>query len=73
MKVSKVLDLPEILCIHLKRFRHELAFSSKIGNFVSFPLTDLDMTPYLHKGNYFLLATCSMASKTNSWPVFRRN
>ncbi|KAL0277002.1 UNVERIFIED_CONTAM: hypothetical protein PYX00_004437 [Menopon gallinae] len=49
VKYSKVLDLPEILCIHLKRFRHELAFSSKISSFVSFPLTGLNMRPYLHK------------------------
>lgn len=49
VKFSKVLDLPEVLCIHLKRFRHELAFSSKIASFVSFPLTGLDMRPYLHK------------------------
>ncbi|XP_015122298.1 ubiquitin carboxyl-terminal hydrolase 20 [Diachasma alloeum] len=49
IKFSKVLDLPEILCIHLKRFRHELMFSSKIANYVSFPLDGLDMRPYLHK------------------------
>ena len=50
VKYSKVLDLPEVLCIHLKRFRHELAFSSKINSFVNFPLTGLNMRPYLHKG-----------------------
>ncbi|EEB18168.1 ubiquitin carboxyl-terminal hydrolase, putative [Pediculus humanus corporis] len=49
VKYSKVLDLPEVLCIHLKRFRHELAFSSKINSFVNFPLTGLNMRPYLHK------------------------
>ncbi|KAF7996250.1 hypothetical protein HCN44_001882 [Aphidius gifuensis] len=49
IKYSKVLELPEILCIHLKRFRHELMFSSKIANYVSFPLEELDMKPYLHK------------------------
>lgn len=50
MKYSKVLELPEVLCVHLKRFRHELMFSSKINNYVTFPLTDLDLKPYLHKG-----------------------
>ena len=40
----------QILCIHLKRFRHEFMFSSKIGSYVSFPLEGLDMRPYLHKG-----------------------
>lgn len=45
----QVLQLPEVLCIHLKRFRHELMFSSKISSAVSFPLKGLDMRPYLHK------------------------
>ena len=39
----------QVLCIHLKRFRHEFMYSSKIGSYVSFPLEGLDMTPYLHK------------------------
>lgn len=43
-----MLQLPEVLCIHLKRFRHELMFSSKISSFVSFPLKGLDVRPYLH-------------------------
>jgi ubiquitin C-terminal hydrolase len=38
VKYSKVLELPEILSIHLKRFRHELMYSSKISSHVSFPL-----------------------------------
>lgn len=49
VKFSKVLELPEVLCVHLKRFRHELMFSSKIASYVSFPLEDLEMKPYLHK------------------------
>ena len=40
----------QILCVHLKRFRHEFTFSSKISNYVLFPLEGLDMRPYLHKG-----------------------
>lgn len=48
IKYSKVLELPEILCIHLKRFRHEF-YSSKIGSYVAFPLDGLDMKPYTHK------------------------
>lgn len=48
IKFSKVLQLPEVLCIHLKRFRHELMFSSKISQAVSFPLKGLDMRTYLH-------------------------
>ena len=40
----------QILCIHLKRFRHDFVLSSKIGSYVSFPLDGLDLGPYLHKG-----------------------
>lgn len=49
VKFSKVLELPEILCIHLKRFRHELMFSTKITHYVSFPLKGLNMKEFLHK------------------------
>lgn len=49
IKFSRVLQLPEVLCIHLKRFRHEVMFSSKIGSYVSFPLDGLDMSPFLHR------------------------
>ncbi|XP_074655920.1 ubiquitin carboxyl-terminal hydrolase 20-like [Tubulanus polymorphus] len=49
VKFSKVTELPEILCIHLKRLRHEFMFSSKISSYVSFPMEGLDMGPYLHK------------------------
>uniref|UniRef100_A0A8C0YG88 Ubiquitin carboxyl-terminal hydrolase n=1 Tax=Cyprinus carpio carpio TaxID=630221 RepID=A0A8C0YG88_CYPCA len=38
-----------ILCIHLKRFRHELMFSTKISTHVSFPLEGLEMQPFLAK------------------------
>ncbi|KAL1512718.1 hypothetical protein ABEB36_002261 [Hypothenemus hampei] len=51
IKFSKVLQLPEVLCIHLKRFRHELMYSSKISSAVSFPLKGLDMWPYLLANN----------------------
>jgi ubiquitin carboxyl-terminal hydrolase 20/33 len=50
MKYSRVLALPEMLCVHLKRFRHDLSYSSKISSPVHFPLAGLDMRPYLHKG-----------------------
>lgn len=49
VKFSRVLDLPEVLCIHLKRFRHDLSYSSKISSHVEFPLENFDMRPYLHK------------------------
>lgn len=52
VKYSKVVHLPEVLIIHLKRFRHEYMFSSKISQYVSFPLHGLDLTPFLHKGQF---------------------
>ncbi|KAG7495213.1 ubiquitin carboxyl-terminal hydrolase 33 isoform X1 [Solea senegalensis] len=62
VKFCKMQSLPEILCIHLKRFRHELMFSTKIGTHVSFPLEGLDLQPFLAKDssaqttNYDLLS-----------------
>jgi hypothetical protein len=50
-----------MLCIHLKRFRHELMFSAKISSYVAFPLEGLDMRPYLHKGN-LILSLCEVLS-----------
>ncbi|XP_028163916.1 ubiquitin carboxyl-terminal hydrolase 20 isoform X2 [Ostrinia furnacalis] len=49
VKMSGVVRLPEVLCVHLKRFRHELMFSAKVAARVSFPLRGLDMAPYTHK------------------------
>ncbi|GFX97479.1 ubiquitin carboxyl-terminal hydrolase 20 [Trichonephila clavipes] len=53
IKYSKVIELPEILCIHLKRFRHEVMYSTKINSYVSFPLEGLDMSAFLHKYFWF--------------------
>ncbi|XP_023371922.1 ubiquitin carboxyl-terminal hydrolase 20 isoform X3 [Otolemur garnettii] len=49
VKYCKVLRLPEILCVHLKRFRHEVTYSFKISSHVSFPLEGLDLRPFLAK------------------------
>ncbi|KAM6169500.1 LOW QUALITY PROTEIN: ubiquitin carboxyl-terminal hydrolase 20 [Rhynchocyon petersi] len=49
VKYCKVLRVPEILCIHLKRFRHEVMYSFKINSHVSFPLEGLDLRPFLAK------------------------
>jgi ubiquitin carboxyl-terminal hydrolase 20/33 len=49
IKYSKVLSLPELLVIHLKRFKHDSLFSTgKINSHVSFQLYDLEMKPYVH-------------------------
>lgn len=64
----------QILCIHLKRFRHELMFSTKIGTHVSFPLEGLDLQPFLAKDscaqttNYDLLSViCHHGTASSEW------
>ncbi|KAL3990966.1 Ubiquitin carboxyl-terminal hydrolase family protein [Acanthocheilonema viteae] len=47
VKICKIISPPEILCIHLKRFRHEISYSVKIRNMVTFPVHDLDLTPFI--------------------------
>lgn len=46
-KTFSFLHLPEIISIHIKRFRSDSYFSSKISDQVDFPLYDLDMSPFL--------------------------
>ncbi|VDM97449.1 unnamed protein product [Thelazia callipaeda] len=46
IKFCKIIKPPEILCIHLKRFRHDMSYSSKISTTVTFPIYDLDLTPF---------------------------
>ena len=50
------MSLPEVMCIHLKRFRHDLMHSSKIGSYVSFPVTSLNLSQYMKAGElrYFI-------------------
>ncbi|XP_054836038.1 ubiquitin carboxyl-terminal hydrolase 33 isoform X2 [Eublepharis macularius] len=62
VKFCKVQNFPEILCIHLKRFRHELMFSTKIGTHVSFPLEGLDLQPFLAKDNPAQIVTYNLLS-----------
>lgn len=44
-KTFRITQLPETLCIHLKRFRYD-SYSSKINTYVQFPMEDLDMSPF---------------------------
>uniref|UniRef100_A0A6G1RDT9 ubiquitinyl hydrolase 1 n=1 Tax=Hypotaenidia okinawae TaxID=2861861 RepID=A0A6G1RDT9_9GRUI len=62
VKFCKVQKFPEILCIHLKRFRHELMFSTKIGTHVSFPLEGLDLQPFLAKDSPVQIVTYDLLS-----------
>ncbi|XP_068822470.1 ubiquitin carboxyl-terminal hydrolase 33 isoform X4 [Capricornis sumatraensis] len=74
VKFCKVQKFPEILCIHLKRFRHELMFSTKISTHVSFPLEGLDLQPFLAKDspvqivNYDLLSVICHHGTASSVP-----
>ena len=49
LKFSRVTVLPDSLCIHLKRFRHDFSFSTKVSTRVAFPLVDLDMAPWINR------------------------
>lgn len=49
VKQCKLIRLPEILCIHLKRFRHDNLYNSKMNTKITFPLNDLDMSPFVRE------------------------
>lgn len=49
-KELSVVSLPEVMCVHLKRFRHDVGHSSKISTHVSFPIEELDISPYIKNG-----------------------
>lgn len=62
VKEMKIVELPEVLCIHLKRFRFDTYLSTKISRHIKFPLVGLDMTPYLKEGNQTSHSSSSMLS-----------
>uniref|UniRef100_A0A8C8HI71 Ubiquitin carboxyl-terminal hydrolase n=1 Tax=Oncorhynchus tshawytscha TaxID=74940 RepID=A0A8C8HI71_ONCTS len=62
VKYCKVLRLPEILCIHLKRFRHEVMYSFKINSHVAFPLEGLELRPFLAKDSPSQVTTYDLLS-----------
>ena len=45
-KYLSISQLPEVLCFHVKRFSHNSYFGNKLGQHVTFPLSDLDMAPF---------------------------
>lgn len=47
-KTLTISRAPEILCIQLKRFKHEGYFSSKINTQVIFPIEGLELKPFLN-------------------------
>ncbi|EDO18549.1 hypothetical protein Kpol_2001p54 [Vanderwaltozyma polyspora DSM 70294] len=46
-KQLQLWSTPDILLIHLKRFENQSSFSDKIDDTVYFPITDLDLSPYV--------------------------
>ncbi len=58
------MKLPEVLVVHLKRFRHDAgSYSSKLNTAVSFPLVDLSLAeftaPQVNEVFYDLVAVIS--------------
>lgn len=47
-KTLTLKSLPQVLCVQLKRFRHD-HFSSKVNNAVEYPVDGLDLRHFLHK------------------------
>ncbi|EPY74532.1 ubiquitin carboxyl-terminal hydrolase 31-like protein [Camelus ferus] len=58
--------LPDVLIVHLKRFRQEGDRRMKLQNMVKFPLTGLDMTPHVVKRSQ------SSWSLPSHWSPWRR-
>lgn len=48
-KTLTLKSLPQVLCVQLKRFRHDSYFSSKMNNVVEYPADGLDLRHFLHK------------------------
>lgn len=44
-KSFSIAKLPQILCLHIKRFKYDL-FGSKVSDYVQFPLVDFDMSDF---------------------------
>ncbi|XBW37290.1 hypothetical protein QEN19_002872 [Hanseniaspora menglaensis] len=50
-KQIQIWELPDILCVHLKRFKNQSSFSDKINELINFPLENFDLAPYVTKSD----------------------
>mmetsp|Transcript_3430 Transcript_3430/g.5190 ORF Transcript_3430/g.5190 Transcript_3430/m.5190 type:complete len:915 (-) Transcript_3430:35-2779(-) len=46
-KQLRISRLPEMLVLHIKRFRYDSYFGSKVSQHVQFPIEDLDVKPFV--------------------------
>ncbi|XP_031555886.1 ubiquitin carboxyl-terminal hydrolase 43-like [Actinia tenebrosa] len=60
-------SLPEVLVVHLKRFRQISSGRTKLHTMVEFPVSDLDMTSHLEPRRK------STTETLPAWPSWRRN
>jgi ubiquitin carboxyl-terminal hydrolase 3 len=57
-RVSKqftITKLPNVLCLHIKRFKYSRSLRTKIDTYVAFPVLELDMEPYVVYVHLFVL------------------
>ncbi|CAG9325083.1 unnamed protein product [Blepharisma stoltei] len=68
IKKMEVYKLPKILIVHLKRFKHNGFYNSKIDKFVEFPVEGLDLRNYCirNPGIYDLYALSNHFGSTGS-------
>nr|XP_006819196.1 PREDICTED: ubiquitin carboxyl-terminal hydrolase 31-like [Saccoglossus kowalevskii] len=71
MKKLGLWSLPDILIIHLKRFKQTTTRRTKLLNLIDFPISMIDMSPYLEKRNHS--ATPSTLNSLTSWSPWKRN
>uniref|UniRef100_H2ZYD5 Ubiquitin carboxyl-terminal hydrolase n=1 Tax=Latimeria chalumnae TaxID=7897 RepID=H2ZYD5_LATCH len=62
VRFSKIKMLPEVLSLHMMRFRHNLKESTKINTHVSFPLEGLELRPFLTKHSPCQVTTYDLIS-----------
>ncbi len=59
-----------MLTLHLKRFRYTRSNRSKIDTYVDFPITDMDMRPFLKGGGSAAAATAPHHQEGTLYDLF---